>query len=39
MDVDLSCRYEFYNEICIGIIKRDVGIVFCCFDIRELNGN
>lgn len=39
MDVDLNCRYEFYNEICIGIIKRDVGIVFCRFDIRELNGN
>lgn len=39
MDVDSNCRYELYNEICIGIIKRDVGIVFCCLDIRELNGN
>lgn len=39
MDVDSNCRYELYNEICIGIIKRDVGIVFCRLDIRELNGN
>lgn len=39
MDVDSNCRYELYNEICIGFIKRDVGIVFCRLDIRELNGN
>lgn len=30
---------NFTLKSALAVIKRDVGIVFCCLDIKELNGN